>query len=308
MSDPNKDAIVIRELSKSFDTVRAVERLSVEVHAGEIFGLLGPNGAGKTTTIRMLSALIAPTSGSAWVAGYQVGPQNQQIRQNVGILTETPGMYDQLSAERNLRFFAEMYDVADIPGQVARYLQMLGLWERRYEPVGTFSKGMRQKLAIARALLHEPKVLFLDEPTSGLDPEAARLVRQFISELREEGRTIVLCTHNLDEADRLCDRIAVFKGTLLALDTPTALRRKLFGRKVVFHLVEMQPQFLSAVSRFDFVQSSEAVDNKLVVGLDDPEAHNPAIVESLVEAGAKIQFVGEVRQRLEDVYLELVKA
>jgi len=308
MSDPNKDAIVIRELSKSFDTVRAVERLSVEVHAGEIFGLLGPNGAGKTTTIRMLSALIAPTSGSAWVAGYQVGPQNQQIRQNVGILTETPGMYDQLSAERNLRFFAEMYEVADIPGQVARYLQMLGLWERRYEPVGTFSKGMRQKLAIARALLHEPKVLFLDEPTSGLDPEAARLVRQFISELREEGRTIVLCTHNLDEADRLCDRIAVFKGTLLALDTPTALRRKLFGRKVVFHLVEMQPQFLSAVSRFDFVQSSEAVDNKLVVGLDDPEIHNPVIVDSLVEAGAKIQFVGEVRQRLEDVYLELVKA
>jgi len=308
MSDPNKDAIVIRDLSKSFDTVKAVERLSVEVHTGEIFGLLGPNGAGKTTTIRMLSALIAPTSGSAWVAGYQVGPQNQEIRQNVGILTETPGMYDQLSAERNLRFFAEMYEVADIPGQVERYLRMLGLWERRYEPVGTFSKGMRQKLAIARALLHEPKVLFLDEPTSGLDPEAARLVRQFISELREAGRTIVLCTHNLDEADRLCDRIAVFKGTLLALDTPTALRRKLFGRKVVFHLVEMKPQFLSVVTQLDFVQSFESIDNKLVVGLDDPELHNPAIVDSLVEAGAKIQFVGEVRQRLEDVYLELVKA
>jgi ABC-2 type transport system ATP-binding protein len=308
MSDPNKDAIVIRELSKSFDTVQAVEQLSVEVRTGEIFGLLGPNGAGKTTTIRMLSALIAPTSGSAWVAGYQVGLQNQEIRQNVGILTETPGMYDQLSAERNLRFFAEMYEVLDIPGQVERYLRMLGLWERRYEPVGTFSKGMRQKLAIARTLLHEPKVLFLDEPTSGLDPQAARLVRQFISELREAGRTIVLCTHNLDEADRLCDRIAVFKGTLLALDTPTALRRKLFGRKVVFHLVEMQPQFLSVVTQFDFVQSSEAVDNKLVIGLDDPEMQNPVIVEGLVEAGAKIQFVGEVRQRLEDVYLELVKA
>ena len=308
MSDPNKDAIVMRELSKSFETVQAVERLSVEVRTGEIFGLLGPNGAGKTTTIRMLSALIAPTSGSAWVAGYQVGPQNQEIRQNVGILTETPGMYDQLSAERNLRFFAEMYEVADIPAQVERYLRMLGLWERRYEPVGTFSKGMRQKLAIARALLHEPKVLFLDEPTSGLDPEAARLVRQFISELREAGRTIVLCTHNLDEADRLCDRIAVFKGTLLAIDTPTALRRKLFGRKVVFHLVEMQPQFLSVVTHFDFVQSSESVDNKLVIGLDDPERHNPVIVDGLVQAGAKIQFVGEVRQRLEDVYLELVKA
>ena len=308
MSDPNKDAIVIQELSKAFETVQAVDKLSVEIRTGEIFGLLGPNGAGKTTTIRMLSALIAPTSGTAWVAGYQVGMQNQEIRQNVGLLTETPGLYDQLSAERNLSFFGEMYEVADIPGQVERYLRMLGLWERRFEPVGTFSKGMRQKLAIARALLHEPRVLFLDEPTSGLDPEAARLVRQFIAELREEGRTIVLCTHNLDEADRLCDRIAVLKGTLLALDSPTALRRKLFGRKVVFHLAEMQPQYAQIVSQFEFVQSAEAVDNKLVIGLDDPEGHNPAIVRSLVEAGANIQFVGEVRQRLEDVYLKLVKA
>ncbi len=307
MSDPNKDAVVIQELSKTFETVQAVDKLSVEIHTGEIFGLLGPNGAGKTTTIRMLSALIGPTSGTAWVVGYQVGVQNQEIRQNVGILTETPGMYDQLSAERNLSFFGEMYEVADIPGQVERYLRMLGLWERRFEPVGTFSKGMRQKLAIARALLHEPKVLFLDEPTSGLDPEAARLVRQFIAELREEGRTIVLCTHNLDEADRLCDRIAVFKGTLLALDSPTALRRKLFGRKVVFHLAEMQPQYTQIVSQFEFVQSTETVDNKLVIGLDDPDGYNPAIVRSLVEAGANIQFVGEVRQRLEDVYLKLVK-
>lgn len=281
MSDPNKDAVVIQELSKTFETVQAVDKLSVEIHTGEIFGLLGPNGAGKTTTIRMLSALIGPTSGTAWVVGYQVGVQNQEIRQNVGILTETPGMYDQLSAERNLSFFGEMYEVADIPGQVERYLRMLGLWERRFEPVGTFSKGMRQKLAIARALLHEPKVLFLDEPTSGLDPEAARLVRQFIAELREEGRTIVLCTHNLDEADRLCDRIAVFKGTLLALDSPTALRRKLFGRKVVFHLAEMQPQYTQIVSQFEFVQSTETVDNKLVIGLDDPDGYNPAIVRSL---------------------------
>ena len=304
----NQKAIVIQKLSKSFDAVQAVENLSVEIRSGEIFGLLGPNGAGKTTTIRMLSALIAPTSGTAWVAGYQIGEQNQEIRQNVGILTETPGMYDQLSAERNLSFFAEMYEVKDIPAQVERYLRMLGLWERRFEPVATFSKGMRQKLAIARALLHEPKVLFLDEPTSGLDPEAARLVRQFIAELGEAGRTIVLCTHNLDEADRLCDRIAVFKGTLLALDTPTALRRKLFGRTVVFHLKEMQPQFIQTVEQIEFVQSVESVDNKLVIGLDNPEEQNPDVVRTLVSAGADIQFVGEVRQRLEDVYLKLVKA
>jgi ABC-2 type transport system ATP-binding protein len=308
MTDPNNNAILIQNLSKRFDTVQAVDSLSVEIRVGEIFGLLGPNGAGKTTTIRMLSALIAPTSGTAWINGYQIGTQNQEIRKNVGILTETPGMYDQLSAERNLSFFAEMYEVQDIPALVERYLRMLGLWERRFEPVGTFSKGMRQKLAIARALLHEPKVLFLDEPTSGLDPEAARLVRQFISELKEEGRTIVLCTHNLDEADRLCDRIAVFKGTLLALDTPTALRRKLFGRTVVFHLVETQPQFVEIVNQFEFVESSEIVENKLVIGLNDPDVQNPEIVRALVDAGADIRFVGEVRQRLEDVYLKLVKA
>jgi ABC-2 type transport system ATP-binding protein len=308
MSDPNRDAIVIHELTKSFDTVLAVDRLSVTIHTGEIFGLLGPNGAGKTTTIRMLSALIAPTSGEAWVVGYQVGKQNQDIRSNVGILTESPGMYDQLSAERNLSFYGEMYEVEDIPGQVERYLRMLGLWERRFEPVATFSKGMRQKLAIARALLHEPKVLFLDEPTSGLDPEAARLVRQFIAELREEGRTIVLCTHNLDEADRLCDRIAVFKGRLLALDNPTALRRKLFGRKVVFHLVEAQTRFTQVLKKFDFVQSVQIIDNKLIVGLDDPEGENPILVRGLVEEGAEIQFVGEIRQRLEEVYLQLVNA
>jgi ABC-2 type transport system ATP-binding protein len=308
MSDLNQDAIVIRELTKAFDTVLAVDRLSVSIRSGEIFGLLGPNGAGKTTTIRMLSALIGPTSGEAWVAGFQVGKQNQDIRHNVGILTEAPGMYDQLSAERNLSFYGEMYEVADIPGQVERYLRMLGLWERRFEPVATFSKGMRQKLAIARALLHEPKVLFLDEPTSGLDPEAARLVRQFISELKEEGRTIVLCTHNLDEADRLCDRIAVFKGRLLALDSPTVLRRKLFGRKVVFHLVEAQTRFAEIFESYDFVQSVQLVDNKLIVGLENPDEKNPILVRSLVEAGAEVQFVGEIRQRLEDVYLQLVNA
>ncbi len=306
MFQKTNNTITIQALTKSFKTVLAVDQLSLTVESGEIFGLLGPNGAGKTTTIRMLSALIGPTSGKAWVAGYEVGKQDDEIRRNVGILTESPGMYDQLSALRNLTFYGEMYDVADIPGQVARYLRMLGLWERRFEPVATFSKGMRQKLAIARALLHEPKVLFLDEPTSGLDPEAARIVRQFIAELKEEGRTIVMCTHNLDEADRLCDRIAVVKSRLLALDTPTALRRKLFGRSVVFHLRQADLVYAQRLAQYDFVQSAEVVDNKILVNLDDPEAYNPEMVRALVEAGAEIQFVGELRQRLEDVYLQLV--
>jgi len=300
-------AIVLQDLTKSFKTVLAVDRLSLTVARGEIFGLLGPNGAGKTTTIRMLCALIAPTSGSAWVAGYQIGVQDNSIRRNVGILTESPGFYDQLSAERNLSFYGVMYEVEDIPGQVERYLRMLGLWERRHEPIATFSKGMRQKLAIARALLHEPQVLFLDEPTSGLDPEAARMVRHFIEGLKAEGRTIVMCTHNLDEADRLCDRIAVLKGRLLALDTPTALRRRLFGRKVVFHLGNITSRLVDTVEGFDFVQSVHVVDDKLVIALDDPERRNPEIIRALVEAGAEIQFVGELRRRLDDVYLQLMR-
>jgi ABC-2 type transport system ATP-binding protein len=298
--------IITNELTKRFESTLAVDRLTLEVHDGEIFGFLGPNGAGKTTTLRMLSALIGPTSGKARVAGYELGVQDREIRRHVGILTETPGLYDRLSAERNLAFFAQLYEVEDVAGQVERYLRLLGLWERRGDEAGTFSKGMRQKLAIARAMLHEPQVLFLDEPTSGLDPEAAHLVRDFIADLKQEGRTIFLCTHNLDEADRLCDRIGVFNTRLLALDTPAALRRQLYGRASVFHLKQLQAAFAEKVEALGFAHSVQAVENKLVVTLDDPEAQNPAIVRALVEAGAEIQFVGELRRTLEDVYLRLV--
>ena len=165
----------------------AVDDLDLDVCKGEVFGFLGPNGAGKTTTVRMLCALIAPTGGDAWVNGYHVGQENEAIRASVGILTETPGLYAKLDAVTNLSFFAKLYDVSDVSGQVSKYLQMLGLWDRRHDLAGSFSKGMRQKLAIARALLHEPPLLFLDEPTSGLDPEAARIVRDFIDELRGQG-------------------------------------------------------------------------------------------------------------------------
>ncbi len=298
--------IVMNGLGKRFGDTLAVEDLSLEVDKGEIFGFLGPNGAGKTTTIRMLGTLISPSAGSAEVAGYILGEQDTRIRERVGILTESPGLYDRLSAERNLSFFAKMHDVTDVPGQVERYLRMLGLWDRRHEEAATFSKGMRQKLAIARALLHEPRVLFLDEPTSGLDPEMARLVREFIGALKEEGRTIFLCTHNLDEADRLCDRIAVFNTRLLAVDTPTALRRRLYDRKVVFHLSRVDDGHLALVQGYEFVHEAERVDAKLVVSLEDPEGQNPILIKALAEAGAEIQFVGELRRTLEDVYLQLV--
>jgi ABC-2 type transport system ATP-binding protein len=299
--------IQTENLSKKFNETMAVDRLNLSVNEGEVFGFLGPNGAGKTTTVRMLTSLIGPSSGSAVVNGHRLGKEDREIRSSVGVLTETPGMYDNLSAEFNLEIFASLYEVQDPKGQVEKYLRMLGLWDRRMDPAGTFSKGMKHKLAIARALLHEPKILFLDEPTSALDPEAALLVRDFIMELRKEGRTIFLCTHNLDEADRLCDRIAVFKTRLLVMDTPDRLRSQLFGHKVVFHLGNAQESLAALVGKLDFVHEARMVDNKLLVTLDDPERQNPDIIRALVNAGADIQFVGELRHSLEDVYLQFVK-
>lgn len=287
--------------------LQAVQNLTLEVDKGEVFGFLGPNGAGKTTTVRMLTALIRPSTGQAQIAGYELGKQDTEIRRNVGILTESPGMYERLSAEKNLTIFANLYDVPDVVQAVNKYLSMLGLWERRYDAVGSFSKGMRQKLAVARALIHEPQILFLDEPTTGLDPEAAKTVRDFIEELKTHGRTIFMTTHNLDEAERLCDRVGIFRQQLLAVDTPANLRKQLFGRKVVFHLREVNPIWAEEISKLDGISHVEIVENKLVVSMQDPEQSNPTIIQYLVGVGAQILFVGELRHSLEQIYLEMVK-
>ncbi|NLG41416.1 MAG: ABC transporter ATP-binding protein [Chloroflexi bacterium] len=286
----------------------AVDDLSLEVESGEVFGFLGPNGAGKTTTVRMLTGLIRPSSGSAQVAGFELGEDDTNIRRNVGILTESPGMYERLTAEKNLTIFANLYDVPDIEKSVNKYLSMLDLWERRHDAVGSFSKGMRQKLAVARALIHEPQILFLDEPTTGLDPEASKTVRDFVEELKNEGRTIFMTTHNLDEAERLCDRVGIFQQKLLTVDSPSNLREKMFGRKVVFHLSEVKPEWIDLVTNIAGAGNVEAVDNKLVISLQDPEASNPEIIKALVMAGAQLRFVGEIRHSLEQIYLEMVKS
>ncbi len=293
-------------LTKTFDDNTAVDRLTLSIAEGDVFGFLGPNGAGKTTTVRILTSLIAPTAGSATVLGYQLGKENIEIRRNVGILTETPGMYERLSAHKNLSIYARLYEVKDVLGQVEKYLRMLGLWDQRDDAVGTFSKGMRQKLAIARALLHEPRILFLDEPSAGLDPEAALLVRDFILDVKKQGRTIFLTTHNLDEADRLCDRIAVFKSRLRVLDTPEGLRKQLYGRQVVFHLAETAVSSLPLLQDLSYIKKIEAVENKLLVAVDDPEQHNPEMIRLLVQGGQNIQFVGELRHSLEEIYLQLI--
>jgi ABC-2 type transport system ATP-binding protein len=274
-----------------------------------VFGFLGPNGAGKTTTVRMLAALIAPTSGSARVAGHEIGPDNEIIRASVGILTETPGLYKTLTAWQNLLFFAELYGLTEQRAgeQAERYLKMLDLWERRGDKVGGFSKGMRQKLALARALLHEPRVVFLDEPTAGLDPEAARTVREFIKELRAEGRTTFLTTHNLTEADELCDLIGVFRTRLLRLDTPRNLRTALFGKGTQVQVAGDATPWVHTIQALPFVKRVEAQDSTISIHLDDPDTQNPPLVQALVTAGAPVRYVKPLDASLEDVYLELIE-
>lgn len=291
-------------LTRRFGDRVAVENLSLEIAAGEVFGFLGPNGAGKTTTVRMLAGLLAPTVGRATVADVDLCSEPQRLRSRVGILTEHPGLYEKLSAWHNLKFYGDLYDLPNPEAQLERYLGLLGLWERRFEPVGTFSKGMKQKLAIARALLHEPKVLFLDEPTAGLDPESAKTVRDFIAQLASEKRTIFLCTHNLYEAEQLCARIGLIKQRLIKVGSPQQLKRELYGRQIVIDLKE--PMALSESLQLPFVREVQANGTKLLLQLDDPEVQNPALIKRLVELGAQIQFVREHDRTLEEVYLELI--
>jgi ABC-2 type transport system ATP-binding protein len=298
--------ISTRNLTRRFGLTTAVENLTLEVDKGEVLGLLGPNGAGKTTTVRMLACLIAPSAGEASVCGFRAGTQDDKIRRMIGVLTEVPGLYENLSARRNLEFYADLHGVRSAERAVQKYLSLLGLWDRRDERVSGFSKGMKQKLAIARALVHEPRVLFLDEPTSGLDPEMTRVVRDFIDQIHAEGRTILICTHNLDEAERLCDRVAVIRSRLIALDKPESLRASLFGRAVEIRLKSPDDRFLAAVRALSFVRDATVENGTLVVSLDDPMSQNPVLIRELVTAGAEIVFVKEKEHSLEDVYLELI--
>jgi ABC-2 type transport system ATP-binding protein len=296
------------ELTKRFGTLTAVNALTIAIPQGSVFGFLGPNGAGKTTTVRMLSALIAPTSGGATVAGHKLGQDDRQIRKNVGILTETPGLYGKMTALQNLVFFARLYEVDEerARSQAAKYLDMLDLGDRANDRVAGFSKGMRQKVAIARALIHEPPVVFLDEPTAGLDPEAARTVRDFIKELRQEGRTIFITTHNLPEADELCDLIGVFRTRLLRVDTPANLRRSLFGTGTLVKLAGDPARWTSVAAGLPFVKDVQVHDGALAVHLDDPDERNPLLVQALVGAGAPIRYIEPMDASLEQVYLELI--
>ncbi len=303
--------IDIQNLTRKFGNLTAVDNVTLHVDEGEVFGFLGPNGAGKTTTIRMLCCLIGKTSGEAKIGDYTVDNEANclKIRKMVGFLPENVGLYDSLSAYRNLDFYGQLYEVPENKRSenIQRLLTLLGIWERREDAVGTFSKGTKQKIAIARALIHDPQVLFLDEPTANLDPEASKTVRDFILELKKEKRTIFLNTHNLDEAERLCDRIAILKTKLVAVDSPKNLERSLYNRKTIVHLESVTSVVLAAVQKLGFVKNARASDNKLILDIDNPEKDNPELVKTIVQAGGNIQYVTELRSTLEDVYLKLIR-
>jgi len=302
--------IEAENLTRKFGDLTAVDDLSFRVNDGEIFGLLGPNGAGKTTVVRMLACLISKSSGSARIGGLEVGrPADAMgIRKSIGLVPDNVGLYEDLSAYRNLDFFGKLYECppAARAAAIERFLRMLGVWEKRDLLVGTFSKGMKQKIAIARALIHDPSVLFLDEPTANLDPEASKTVRDFILELKKEGKTIFLNTHNLDEAQRICDRIGILNTRLLAVGSPTELEEAVGGRKVVVQLEEVTDHILAALKEGP-ARPVVREGNRLIFDVVDPERENPAIVEALVRAGGRVQFVSRLSPTLEEVYLRHVR-
>jgi len=295
-------------LTRKFGDVTAVDGLTIHVGEGEVFGLLGPNGAGKTTTVRMLCCLIGKTGGEATIAGLDIGSDPLKIRKLIGLIPENIGLYGELSAYRNLDFYARLYERTDRQRgeSIERLLRMLGIWEKRDRPVGTFSKGMKQKVAIARALVHDPEVLFLDEPTANLDPEAAKTVRDFILELRKEKKTIFLNTHNLDEAQKLCDRIGILKTRLLRVGTPEELKESLRGTRTMIQLAEVTESIVAAAQ--SQAQNRVVVeDRRLVIEVKDPEKENPGLVQAVVAAGGRVQFVQVLAPTLEDVYLQIVR-
>ncbi len=296
--------ITLENLGKSFDGKIAVENLSFTIKNGEIFSLLGPNGAGKTTTIRMLSGIIKPTWGNAFYDSLSILDSHDKIRKNIGLLPENPGFYDRLSGYDNLKFFGKLYGINDLDERIKNYLRDFDLMDHMEKPFGTYSKGMKQKLAIVRAIMHDPEYLFLDEPTASLDPQSAKWVRDFIKSIRNEGKTVLLCTHNLNEAEILSDRIAILKNKLIAIGSPEELKRDLFGNGVIFEYNGDEVKIKNVLNSINVVY--EIRDKKLKIYLDN-EMKIPQIIKLLLDSGIDVYYVYKEKHTLEDIYLEMLK-
>jgi len=302
--------IDVKNLTKKFGNILAVDSLTFHVDEGEIFGFLGPNGAGKTTTTRMLCCLISKTCGEAKIAGYEIGniAHSLEIRKIIGLVPDNVGLYNELTAYENLDFYGKLYECSKKQRKenIEYYLTMMGLWENRDQSVGSFSKGMKQKIAVARALVHNPKLLFLDEPTANLDPESSKVVIDFILQFKKEGKTIFLNTHKLDEAQRICDRIGIIKTRLLTVNSPDQLKKSIWGNKTVIQLEEINNSIVTAVKELN-PKDFEVVENKIIINVDNPFEENPVIVKAIIKAGGCIQYVTRLNPDLEKAYLKIME-
>ncbi len=303
--------IVAAHLTRTFPGRTAVDNVSFEIQRGEVFGLLGPNGAGKTTTLRMIGGLILPTSGHVTIDGTRIQRANvDRLRGRIGFLTETPGLWEQLSVFVNLATYAKLFGVTDPVDATGRMLRRFDLWDRRADRAAMLSKGMKQKLALARALVHDPEVVLLDEPTANLDPQTARGVRDLVGELQDRGCAIVISTHNLDEIERLATRVGLISTRLIAVGEPAALRRSLFGHRLRIGLAssDVTSAALVPIVARHGGQDVAAEGDTLTMRLEDPERQVPPIVAALVGAGARIRSVQDEEQSLEEVYIRLLAA
>jgi ABC-2 type transport system ATP-binding protein len=301
-------ALEVEGLTKRFGERTAVSNISCTVDHGEVFGFLGPNGAGKTTTVRTLGTLLAPSEGSAVVAGLPLTPENGvEIRRRISIMPESPGLYLRLTVTENLEFFAGLYELRNAHERIDRALRAVNLAERAHDLCGTLSKGLRQRVGLARALLNDPQVLFLDEPTSGLDPAAAREVHELIDGLRTRGVTIFLTTHRLEEAEQLCDRVAIINTTLRAIGGPAELREQLFHKTLVvktLNPLEQPESVFSGIPGVDAWQQDSS--GAYLLTISDETVAAPEVTRALVAAKANVLSIAESQHSLEDVYLELV--
>jgi len=293
-------------LTRRFDRHVAVDNVTFEVARGEIFALLGPNGAGKTTTLRMLAGLIEPSSGTVLVGREPMTRRSaSRLRGLLGFLTEAPGLWDRLTVRQNLSVYARLHGLAAPDRAVDEALDTFDLSHRGDDAAAQLSKGLKQRVALARTLLHHPSIVLLDEPTSGLDPESARDVRELILRLRDEQRAILLSTHNLDEVERVADRVAVLRSRLVALDTPDALRARLFGARLRIVLAMPAAPFVPVLTGAG-ATDVRADGTALSIGVANAAAEAPALVRRLVEAGAAIQTVSPEEAPLEEVYVKLL--
>ena len=303
-------ALSVHRLTKRFGARAAFEGVSFEVGYGEVFGFLGPNGAGKTTTVRTLGTLLAPSAGSATIAGIPLAPENPEngveIRRRISIMPETPGLYQRLTVAENLECFASLYEAPVPRERIETALRAVNLADRAHDACGSLSKGLRQRVALARALLPDPQLLFLDEPTSGLDPVAAREVHELIGGLRQRGVTIFLTTHRLEEAERLCDRVAILNTTLRTIGRPGELRDQLFARTLTVKTLSPLTDPGRVFRGLPAVDSWHQDGASYVIAISDPATAIPAITRALVNAGADVMSIAESRHSLEDVYLQLI--